>query len=172
MAEKRNNNNSEIIFVGEFAHAVDSQRRIAIPKDWRIKDGENRFYMLPGRHNSLQLMTYGAFKNLAEKLRKVSIVDPKASIALGKLGASARECRCDKQGRMPIHEKLLEYAGIKKGSSIEPDLVLVGAFNNIQIWSKENWSKQQISDAEMLDVLQKIEESPDDLTELLKGRNL
>ncbi|MCF7790672.1 MAG: hypothetical protein K9L78_01895 [Victivallales bacterium] len=167
MAEK-SNNQEEILFVGEFVHAIDTQRRIAIPKDWRFKGGETRFYLLPGRHKSLQLMPQKAFKELADKLRKVSVADPKASVALAKLGASARECRCDKQGRIALSEKLLEYAGIKKENKVDAELVLVGAFNNIQIWSSDNWREQQMTDGEMLDVLQKIEEMPDDLNEILK----
>jgi MraZ protein len=166
--EAKRSSTADMLFVGEFVHTIDPQKRIAIPKDWRVKDSENKFYMLPGRHNSLQLMTHASFKELAEKLRKVSIADSKASIALAKLGASARICICDKQGRIPINEKLLEYAQIKKNKKVDSDLVLVGAFNSIQIWSKENWNKQQMSDSEMLDVLQKIEELPDDLTNILK----
>lgn len=158
MTDKRVMDNSELLFAGEFIHAIDSQRRIAIPKDWRKKSGDNKFYLLPGRHNALQLMTHTSFKQLAEKLRKVSIADPKASIALARLGAKARECHCDKQGRIGIPENLLEYAGIKKGEDVDAELVLVGAFNNIQIWCKANWDKQRMSDEEMLDVLQKIEE--------------
>jgi MraZ protein len=153
--------NSEVLFAGEFVHAIDSQRRIAIPKDWRIKGGENRFYVLPGRHNCLQLMTFHSFKQLAEKLRRVSIADAEASVALARLGAKARECRCDKQGRIAISESLLEYAEIKKNGVVDPDLVLVGAFNNAQIWAKANWEKQRMGDKEMLDVLQKIEECQD-----------
>ncbi|HJO94121.1 MAG TPA: hypothetical protein QF753_12020 [Victivallales bacterium] len=162
-AEIRNGDNSELLFAGEFVHAIDSQRRIAIPKDWRVKDGLNRFYILPGRHKTLQLMTYSSFKRLAEKLKKVSIADPKASIALARLGARARECRCDKQGRIPVPEQLLEYAEIKKGNEVEAELVLVGAFNSIQIWSRANWDKQFMSDEEMLDVLQGIEELRDEI---------
>jgi MraZ protein len=164
--EARRKNDTEMLFVGEFLHTIDSQRRIAVPKDWRIKDSENKFYVLPGRHNSLQIMPHLAFKKLADKLRKVSIADPKASIALAKLGASARVCVCDRQGRIPISEKLLEYAKIKKGENIDSDLVLIGAFNCIQVWSKENWNKQQMSDSEMLDVIQKIEELSDDLNDI------
>ena len=159
--DKRVVDNSELLFAGEFIHAIDSQRRIAIPKDWRVKGGENRFYALPGRNNTLQLMTYASFKRLADKLRKVSIADPKASIALARLGAKARECHCDKQGRIGLSESLLEYAEIKKNDIIDAELVLVGAFNNIQIWSRKNWEKEQMSDEEMLDVLQSIEEYQD-----------
>jgi MraZ protein len=158
MTEKRVIDNSELLFAGEFIHAIDSQRRIAIPKDWRIKSGENRFYAIPGRNNTLQLMTYASFKQLAEKLKKTPIADPKASIALARLGARARECRCDKQGRIGVSESLLEYAEIIKNGVVDADLVLVGAFNTIQIWSRKNWKKQQMGDEEMLDVLQKLEE--------------
>ena len=90
-------------------------------------------------------------------------------MALARLGASARECRCDKQGRIHIPEQLLEYAEIKKGNKIDSELVLIGVFNSIQVWSSENWKKQSISDKEMLDVLQSIEEMPGDLTNFLKN---
>lgn len=160
----------EILFAGEFVYSIDPQRRIAIPSEWRSQGGENRFYVLPGRHKALQLMTFDGFKSLADKLRKVSIVDPKSSMALARLGASARECRCDKQGRVSIPEQLLEYAEIKKDGKIDDELVLIGVFNSIQIWSKENWKKQCMSDEEMLDILQNIEEMPDDLTNFLKKK--
>jgi len=148
----------ETLFVGEFTHAVDAQRRIAVPKEWRCKDGDSLFYVLPGRHKTLQLMPYDSFRQLAEQLRKVSINDPKASMALAKLGARAKECRCDKQGRIQIPEQLLEYAEIKKENVVDSELLMIGAFTNIQIWSKENWSKQSMGDDEMLDAVQKIEE--------------
>ncbi len=168
MEAVRHSEGQEILFAGEFVYSIDPQRRIAIPSEWRSKGSENRFYVLPGRHKALQLMTFDGFKNLADKLRKVSIVDPKSSMALARLGASARECRCDKQGRVHIPEQLLEYAEIKRGNEIDDELVLIGVFNSIQIWSKENWKKQAMSDEEMLDVLQNIEEMPDDLTHFLK----
>lgn len=168
MAKDRKNSDSELLFVGEFIYAIDSQRRFAIPSEWRAKEKGNKFFILPGRHNSLQLMTPAYFEKLADKLKKVSIADPKASIALARLGAKAKECVCDKQGRVAVSENLLEYAGIKKAGKLEGEIVLVGAFNSIQIWSKENWNKQQMSDNEVLDVLQKIEEAPDDISTFFK----
>lgn len=168
MSVDRSEEKSQLLFVGEFVHGIDSQRRVAIPKDWRFKEKENVFYLMPGRHKSLQLMPYASFKKMADKLEKVSIADSKASIALARLGAKAKQCICDKQGRIAMNEKLLEYAEIKKGESIDNELVLVGAFNSIQIWSEENWRQQQMGDDEMLDVLQNIEELPDELSNILK----
>jgi MraZ protein len=159
-----------MLFVGEFKHSIDSQRRVAIPSEWRGK-GESVFYVLPWRHNTLQLMTFDSFRSLADKLRKVPTADPKAMIALARLGAKARECKCDKQGRIALIESMLEYAEIKKKEALDSELYLVGAFNSIQIWSVDNWNKlQSMSNQEdTLDVFQKIEEMPDSLTDILKA---
>ena len=159
MEGNSSNGTIETLYAGEFTHAMDSQRRVAIPSEWRSKDGDNRFYVLPGRHNALQLMPYHTFRDMADRLKKVSSVDPKASLALAKLGASSRECAPDKQGRVHIPEQLLEHAQIKRGNEVDGELVMVGVFHSIQIWSKSNWSKQQdMSYDEMLDVVQSIDE--------------
>lgn len=158
MEASSGNNNVEVLYAGEFIHAVDTQRRVAIPSEWRSKGDDNRFYVLPGRHSALQLMPFSVFKSIADHLKKASIVDQKASLALARLGARSKECIPDKQGRIHIPEQLLEYAEIKKGNEVDSELVLIGAFNSIQIWSKANWNKQVMSDDEMLDVLQSIEE--------------
>ncbi len=161
--EKKNDClDDDILFAGEFVHAIDSQRRIAIPTNWRRKGADNVFYVLPGRNRTLQVMTYNSFKNLAQKLSRASVADSSASIALARLGSKSRECRCDRQGRIPIPEKLLEYAEIKSGEKINQELVLVGAINTIQIWSVENWRRQEMSDESMLDVLQEIEEKAEE----------
>ena len=158
MEANSSNNNVEVLYAGEFFHSVDAQRRVAIPSEWRSKGDDSRFYVLPGRHKALQLMPFSAFKVMADHLTKASSVDPKASLALARLGARSKECIPDKQGRIHIPEQLLEYAEIKKGNVVDSELVLVGAFKSVQIWSKANWSKQVMSDDEMLDEIQSIEE--------------
>ncbi len=158
MEANSGNNNTEMLYVGEFTHAIDNQRRVAIPSEWRSKGEDNRFYVLPGRHSALQLMPYHVFKDMTDKLKKVSIADPKASLTLAKLGARSKECNPDKQGRIHIPDQLLEYAEIKRGSEIDNELVLAGSFSRIQIWSKSNWNKFQVTDDELLNVIQSIEE--------------
>ena len=44
-------------------------------------------------------------------------------------------CELDKQGRIPLTDALIEYAGLKK------DIVLVGANSKLEIWDAENWKK-------------------------------
>jgi len=155
---------ADIFYAGEFEHAIDAQRRIAIPSAWRSGADGGRFCLLPGRHQTLQLVPYEHFHaQLLEKARKVSFADADASLALARLGALAQECRCDKQGRIPLPQRLMEYAGLRENA------VLVGALTTVQVWSPEAWRRMQTSDEQVLDVIQKIGERPDDLMAILKG---
>jgi MraZ protein len=47
--------------------------------------------------------------------------------------AGAAICEVDKQGRILIPNNLREYAGIDK------DVVSVGVFSRVEIWSKDKW---------------------------------
>ena len=153
----------ENVFLGEFEHSLDSQRRVAIPSVWR-KEKKTTFFLFPGRHKALQLIPLGTFRETFMKFKKISFADPIASTAFANLGARAQECECDKQGRIQIPQKLIEHSGLKE------QVVMIGSFTTIQIWSKENWSLlQKPNTNDVLDVIQKIGERPDDLMDILKG---
>jgi len=154
----------EFCFLGEFEHSLDTQRRIAIPSQWRNSDGGNRFILIPGRNRILQLIPYESFKeNFLSRAKKVSIADAEGARALATLGSRAQECVCDKQGRIQVGQKLLEYAGLKEG------VILIGAVSTIQIWDVARWREQPISDESYFDEVQKISESPDDFVNMMKG---
>lgn len=156
---------ADLFFAGEFEHALDAQRRIAIPHAWRGSDDGGRFFLLPGRHQTLQLVPYAYFHaQLLDKASKVSFADADAALALARIGSLAQECRCDKQGRIPLPQRLLDYA------RLQDNAVLVGALTTVQIWEPSAWRRMQTSDEQALDVIQKIGERPDDLVAILKGR--
>ena len=57
----------------------------------------------------------------------------------------AFECTCDKQGRVLIPPTLRDYAQLGK------DLVLVGVLDHFEIWSKDNWEKEnELMESDML----------------------
>ena len=122
----------ELVFCGKFEHSIDSQGRIAIPKDWRYKDKESRYILLPSK-NFLQLYPFESFKNFLAKAKEVSFADRKKAMALAKVASKAQECRCDKQGRIKIPSRLLATADLNGQAT------LVGAFTSAQIWSPTNW---------------------------------
>ncbi len=151
-----------VLFTGEFVYAIDSQRRVAVPREWRDKGADGIFYILPGRHNSLALVTPTAYADMFASLSKSSFANPEESRALANFGAMARECRCDKQGRIAIPERLLEHCQVKRGAEVDAEIVLIGAVSTIQIWSVKNWEKQRLPEDAMLDVIQKVSERPGD----------
>jgi MraZ protein len=151
--------------MGEYAHSLDSQRRVAIPTSWRKKGEDNIFYLLPGRNGALQLIPEESFKELLEKARRVSFADPAASLALARLGAMAQECKCDRQGRIAIPQRLIDYAGLKDDS-----VVMVGALTAVQVWAPEKWDQYRAADESVLDEIQKITERSDSIMDVLKDK--
>ena len=77
------------------------------------------------------------WERFMEKLSKLPSADPKARQLARHFFASAVECEIDKQGRMTLPQELREYAGIEK------ELVTVGAYEKIEVWSKEEWNSNE-----------------------------
>lgn len=163
MTSSKENPGNDICFLGEREHAVDSQRRIALSRKWRGEDDSlNRFFILPGRSRSLQLVPASIFNELMQKLRKVSFADAQAAVALAGIGSMAQEVTCDKQGRISINAKLLEHAGITDSA------LLIGAVTTIQIWEPAAWNDQKMDSESGLDVIQAIQERPDDFADVIR----
>ncbi len=151
-------------YLGEHEYTVDNQRRIAIPKTWRHDDPSlNHFFLLPGRDKSLQLVPAVTFQELLVKLRRVSFADSKAAIALATIGSMAQECVCDKQGRIKLSNGLAGHAGIVD------KVLMLGAITTIQIWSPEIWKQRRMDSESCLDVIEALQERPDDFTEILRA---
>jgi MraZ protein len=154
----------EIIFLGEFEHSLDAQRRLAIPRGWRVKGQVNRYIIVPGRGRTLQLIPFASFKeNFLEKAKKVSLANSEGALALARFASRAQECKCDKQGRIQLSEALLNYAGLKNPVS------LVGALWFAQIWDRDKWAGKHAGDESYFDELEKISEAPGNLADFLEG---
>ncbi|MGL4854670.1 MAG: division/cell wall cluster transcriptional repressor MraZ [Lentisphaeria bacterium] len=147
---------SGTLFLGEFDYSIDKQRRVAVPSSWR-GDDLSRFVILPGRDNTLQGMPAEKAAQMLKKLTSSSFANREASKALAMIGSYACECVCDKQGRICLSQKLLSYAKISE------HVVFVGGFDSFQIWSKEQWSSQSFDVDTMLDVVQNLQEQPDEI---------
>ncbi len=149
----------ESFFVGEYERSVDKQKRIAIPSNWRLQEEKNevRFFLLPGRNSTIQIVPFNYFQNFLNKIKKISFANKSAIVALTQIGSKAHECICDKQGRIQIPQRLFDYTGLSK--SLEEQIILVGAFTSIQMMSLKNWQEMQTDNEDCLDQIQQIEES-------------
>jgi MraZ protein len=149
---------SDQLYLGEFDHSVDSQRRVAIPRTWRsTSEKRTRLVILPGRDKTLLAVSPEKAKEMLKKLTAGSFANRNVSKALAMIGSYAVDCTCDKQGRIALSRKLMDYAGINE------HVVFVGSFDSIQIWSKELWDQQQFDVDDILDVIQDLQEQPSDV---------
>lgn len=151
-------------FLGEFEHALDAQRRLAIPSDWRLKGGDGRFVLLPAKGGSLQLMPFEEFDaSILSKARRLSLASEKDMRDLAELGSRAQICECDKQGRIQISPRLTAYAGLKEKAA------LIGSLSYIQIWRPELWAKSAGGDeGRFFDVFERMNSASDSLSEALR----
>ena len=151
-------------YLGHQDCTVDGQRRIAVPSRWRrAGDERTRFFLLPGRQTAIQMIPGESFAELLSKLRRVSFADGKAARALAQIGSIAQECVCDKQGRITLTPELMTYAGLSDKA------LLLGAVTFVQIWQPEKWRSQQMETEDCLDIIQSIQEEPDELNQILRN---
>ena len=69
----------DFCFLENFTHTIDSQRRFAIPADWRQKDGDTQFVLLPAKNRVIQAIPMKTFQDeILVKARKMSLADSKA----------------------------------------------------------------------------------------------
>jgi DNA-binding transcriptional regulator/RsmH inhibitor MraZ len=100
----------------------------------------------------------------------VSIADRQAGVALATIGSMAQHVVCDRQGRIGFSPQLLSYAGL----GVKEKVVLVGAVTTIQVWSPALWDEQRMDSDKCLDVIQALQEKPEDSGRVLQaliGRN-
>lgn len=85
---------------------------------------------------------------MAEKINKLpTATDRNAAAFVRMFFGKATAVAVDKQGRISVAERLLEYAGLTK------DVVLVGANTRLEIWDSGEWKNYQsgLSDDIMMD---------------------
>lgn len=118
------------MFVNKYSHSLDTKGRVIIPAKYREELGE-KFMITEGMDGCLYILPQKAFDILAEEIKSLPL-NIKASRRMARqFFGSAADSELDKQGRALIPANLREYAGLEK------DVVLVGAGERVEIWSKE-----------------------------------
>ena len=126
------------MFRGSSYHTIDAKGRIIIPARFReiIRNGDKSGVMLSQMDKCLVAYAYEEWFKLEEKI--LSLAEKSDTMRRFRrvfIGA-ASECNCDKQDRILIPALLRLYAGFNK------EIVLVGVLDHFEIWSKDNWEKE------------------------------
>ena len=133
------------IYYSEYDHALDPQCRITLPSCWR---SDSAMVLLPTVGKALILFPEDVLMEVFNKVKQLSIANPKLQKVFAALGSQARPCKCDKQGRMALDRNKLDQIGVKN------QVKLIGALAHIRIVAPETW--QEPSPDELLDCLSEI----------------
>ena len=139
------------MFTGEYDHALDQKGRLIVPAKFREQLGQT-FMVTKGLDKCLYVYSDEAWHRIEESLQSQSMLTKDRRKFMRNFFAGAAECEIDKQGRILIPAKLREYAGIDK------DVVSIGVFSRVEIWSKEVYDAENGEYENMDDFAQQLEE--------------
>ena len=148
--------NRRRFFTGTYPVTVDAQRRLTMPKGWRLpSDNEDTmFFLIPGRRKQICVFTEERFDRILEKINDSSMASGDKMDSYMDVGSKIQEIVLDKQGRFALNPVLAEFAGIKDKA------VFLGSMICGVIVAPENWQNRVTPLESSLDILQLMEERP------------
>lgn len=126
------------MFYGQYEHALDDKGRLTIPsklRDILVQVDDGKGMLTRGLEGCIFLFGRSRWERLQrrfESLPTLSAAKVRAFVRLMASGAS--EFELDGHGRVFIPQALRDHARIDK------EVVVIGASEHVEIWSKEGWA--------------------------------
>ena len=125
-----------IYFVDEYDRQLDERGRIILPSKVREKISQTVYITQSPTDKCLQIYTEEEWGIISDKLRELPVTtDPNARAFVRLFFGTAASCEVDKQGRILLNKKHIDFAGLTK------DIVLTGANTKLEVWDKDEWEK-------------------------------
>ena len=121
------------VFTGTYEHQLDEANRLVMPAKLRDKlDGTLFLSLGKGEHRHLVLLPDPTRRLLVEKLHGV---DPfgDANDDVRDMFSDAEYVTIEAQGRLSIP------ASLRKAANLRHKVVILGAFNRVEIWDQETY---------------------------------
>ena len=123
------------VLVGEYDFTLDAKNRIAVPARLRSAFAEG-IYVTRGHERCLAAYAPDGFERyLEEQTRDASPLSSKRRALQRFAAASAVHQELDRQGRITLPARHLEYAGITREATI------IGVQDHIEIWDRVAWAE-------------------------------
>ena len=126
------------MFRGSSFHTIDIKGRIIIPKRFRdfISERDGHRLMVSRMDKSLVVYALREWEKIESKILSLAEKNDNMRRFRRVFIGGAFECIWDKQDRILVPPTLRGYAGLDK------EIVLVGVLDHFEIWSRENWDKE------------------------------
>lgn len=118
------------MFTGTYENKMDTKGRTFIPAKLR-RDCGDRFVLTRWLDNCVAVYTCESWNLLADKLK--ALPSAKARDMQRFFFSAAETVELDRQGRVLIPPPLRQFA------DLQSDVVVIGAGERMEIWSKERW---------------------------------
>ena len=129
------------MFRGSSFHTMDLKGRIIVPARFRdiIQSSGTDALMISRMDQCLVAYTLPEWQVIETRI--LSLAEKSESIRRFRrvFIGGAFECTCDKQDRILIPPSLRQYAGLDK------EIVVVGVLDHFEVWSRENWDKENLA---------------------------
>lgn len=139
------------MFMGEYEHILDAKGRMIVPSKFREALGD-RFVVTRGLDGCLFVYDEGEWNRFEGQLSALPLNRKDNRVFVRHFLAGAAEVEVDRQGRVLLPARLREFAGLEK------DVVLVGAANHIEIWSRDLWENQKGEEGSMEEIAERMAE--------------
>jgi MraZ protein len=133
----------ELMFLGQFQHAIDEKGRLMVPARFR-ELLEGGAYITQGFDRCLMVMTDAYFKQVYERVNAMNLADPTTRLLRRLIFANAFPVEVDKVGRILVPQLLRQFAGV------ENEAIVAGQGDYFEVWLPSAWNEQmtQIQDTE------------------------
>jgi len=122
------------VFIGEYAHNIDSKKRIAIPSKFR-GEFSGKAVITRGLDQCLFVFPMKAWEDLSQKLGTLPIGESGTRSFVRLMLAGAVDVDIDKMGRVLVPDYLKEYANLRK------EVIIAGLYNRLEIWDSKKWNE-------------------------------
>ncbi len=136
---------SPLAFIGEHPATLDGEGRIQLPVSLRddLNPKQSNFALMGNLEpdGSICLRMHQEWEAYVMDLRRSPQESARSRRALQFLAAHSASVKCDKNGRIRIPDSLLLQVGLDRNEQGKRDVVLVGNFDDIRVWSPEAWTE-------------------------------
>ena len=125
-------------FRGHFDQTLDAKNRLNVPAKLRPAFGDGLVLMKSHDAECIAIFTPEGFDSFSDKfLPRLNPMSPEYQKLTRFLAGSSFDMDLDSGGRVTLNSVLLAHAGIEK------DVVLIGAHDRLELWSRERWEQQE-----------------------------
>jgi MraZ protein len=124
------------LLLGLYTCILETDNRLILPDDFR-RDYTDGIYLTQGFDRNIMVLTKSAFEVIYKKITSFNLADPVARLLFRMLLGSVQVMELEANGGIHIPEKL------KKFASLEQSAIVVGQGDFTELWSPEEWDKQE-----------------------------